>query len=65
MTTSPFAAIRALRGRALLIKSLSLGSVDEPLEDNRTILDAAHAAGRHREVVADKIELGDFGLLEK
>ena len=51
-----------LRGRALLVERLALSAVDVALQHDRTIADAAERAGRDREVVADEVELGEFGL---
>ena len=49
-------------GRAFLIEGLGLGAVDEALENDGAIADAGEGAGGDREVVADEIQLGDFGL---
>ncbi len=48
-----------LGGRALLIKRLALGAIDEALENDRTIPDSGQRARRDGQVVADKIEFRD------
>ena len=55
----------ALRWRALLIKRLAFGAVDESLEDERTIADSGERARRDRQVVADEIEFRELGLLRE
>ena len=54
--------LRPLLGRALLVERLALGAVDEALQHDRPIADAAQRAGRHREVVADEVELRELRL---
>src|SRR5262249_24520081 len=53
---------RPLRGRALLIEGLALGTVYEALEHDRTVANACQSARRDGEVVAHEVELGDLRL---
>ena len=53
---------RPLSGRTLLIKRLTLGAVDETLQNNRTILDSGERARRNGQIVAHKIEFRDSRL---
>src|SRR5262245_16469699 len=57
--------LRVLRRRALLIKRLTFGAVDETLENQWAILNSADCASRNRQVVTHDIELREFGLLRK
>ena len=56
---------RPLVGRALLVERLALGAVDEALEHDRPIADAAERAVRDRQVVANQVQLGELRLLRK
>ena len=51
-----------LGGRALLIKRLALGAVDEAFENERTILDSGQSAGRDRQIVAHEVEFRELRL---
>ena len=51
-----------LLGRALLVERLGLGAVDEALEHDGPIADAAERARRDGEVVADEVELRELRL---
>ena len=51
---------RPLGGRALLIKRLAFGAVDETLENDRTIPDSGERARRDRQVVAHEVELREL-----
>ena len=45
-----------------MVKSLSLGPVDETLENDRTIPDSGERTRSNRKIVADKIEFRDSRL---
>ena len=51
---------RPLGRRALLIKGLALGPVDETLENDRTIPNSGERARRNRQVVAYQVELRNY-----
>ncbi len=53
---------RPLGGRALLIKGLAFGAVDEALEHHRTIPDSGQSARRDRQIIADDVELRELRL---
>src|SRR5207249_1643971 len=48
-----------------LVKRLALSTVDEALENERTIPDSSQSAWRNRQVVADEIELREPRLPRK
>ena len=52
-------------GRALLIKRLAFSAVHEALEDDGAVADSRQCAGRDREIVAHKIDLGELRRLRK
>jgi len=52
----------AILWRALLIKCLRLGAVDETLENNWPIANSSKRTRRDREIVLNKFELGNFRL---
>ena len=54
--------VRARLGRALLVEGLALGAVDEALEHDGPVADAAQRAGRDRQVVPHDVELGELRL---
>ena len=56
---------RPLLWRALLIKRLRLGAVDETFQDNRSILNTRQRTRSDGEIVLNKFELGDFYLRRK
>ena len=56
---------RARLGRALLVEGLPLGAVDEALEHDGPVADAAQRARRDGQVVADDVELGELRLLRE
>ena len=51
--------------RALLIKRLPLGAIDEALEHDRSIPNTAERALRDREVVADEFDLRELRLFRE
>jgi len=53
---------RSLGGRTLLIKCLSLSTMDEALEHNRTIPDPGDSARSYQQVVTYEIEFRDSCL---
>ena len=56
---------RTLGGRALLIKRLAFGAINESLENDRAILDPGESARRDGQVVADEIEFRELCLSGK
>src|SRR5438105_5703673 len=54
-----------LSRRALLIKRLAFGSVDESFENDGAILNSGESAGRDRQIVADDIEFRELGLFRE
>ncbi len=48
-----------------MVKGLRLRTIDEPLQHNRPIANPSQCAWRHREIVADKVQLGQTCLLGK
>jgi len=53
---------RALAGRALLIKRLTFGAVNEPLENERTIANPGKSTRRDGQVVANDVEFREPSL---
>ena len=51
-----------LFGRALLIKRLTFGTVNEPLENKGTILDSGEGTRRDRQIIAEYIEFRELRL---
>src|SRR5438132_4752323 len=56
---------RAIGGRALLIEGLTVGAVDEALENDGAILDSIEGGGSDGEIVAYEVELRELRLLRK
>jgi len=55
----PFGPVRR---RALLIKGLTLGAINEPLQHNRPIADSIQSAGCNRKVIPNQINFQNLGL---
>ena len=55
----------ALLGGALLVEDLPFRAVDEALEHDGTVPNAAERSGRYRQVVADDVELRQLRLLRE
>jgi len=53
---------RPVLWRALLIKRLRLGAVDETLENNWPVANSSERTRRDGEIVLNKFKLGDFRL---
>ncbi len=56
---------RAVRGRALLIKGLSIRAIHEAFQNDRAIVNSRESSRSHREVVANDLELCKPGLLRE
>src|SRR5260370_28787110 len=56
---------RAPAGRALLIKRLTFGAVNEPLENQGTIPDSTQSARRDRQIIAEDVKFRQLRLARK
>ena len=54
--------VRTILRRALLIKRLALGAIHESFEHVRPIPNATNRSSRHRQVVLNDLELGQFDV---
>ena len=50
-------------GRALLVKGLGFGAVDESLKNYRPVSDARKRPRRNRQIVTNEIKFRELGLL--
>ena len=57
--------IRALPGRTLLIERLPFRAMNEPLEDDWTILNSIESTGSDAEIIANQFDLRKLGLSGK